>query len=73
MAALNSCERESHRKADHVGALSAVQAQAVLDHWRTSPAERIRIAAVHHNPAAMASAAIDQWLAFLRTPEAPPP
>jgi 3',5'-cyclic AMP phosphodiesterase CpdA len=67
VAALNSCERESHRKEDHVGSMSAAQAQAVLDHWRGSRSEVIRIAAVHHNPAALASAAIDQWLAFLRS------
>jgi hypothetical protein len=36
VAALDSCERESHRKADHAGMLSDAQAQAVLDHWRTS-------------------------------------
>jgi 3',5'-cyclic AMP phosphodiesterase CpdA len=70
VAALNSCERESHRKEDHVGALSAAQAQAVLDHWRQAPAALIRLAAVHHNPASMASPAIDQWLGFLRTSSA---
>src|SRR4029079_15095905 len=66
VAALNACERESHRKEDHTGALSAAQAQAVLDHWRTASAGLIRLAAVHHNPASMASPAIDQWLGFLR-------
>lgn len=38
--------------------------------WRGAPAERIRIAAVHHNPASMASPAIDQWLDYLRSPAA---
>lgn len=66
LAALNSCERESHRKQDHVGAISASQTQAVLDHWRRAPSELIRIVAVHHNPASMASPAIEQWLGFLR-------
>jgi len=70
VVALNSCERESHRKEDHVGALSAAQAQAVLDHWRQSPAALIRVAAVHHNPATMASPAIEQWLGFLRSSDA---
>jgi hypothetical protein len=73
VAALNSCERESHRKADHVGMLSAAQAQAVLDHWRTTAAGLIRVAAVHHNPATMAPAAIEDWLTFLRTSGAPLP
>ena len=73
VAALNSCERESHRKEDHVGAVSAAQAQAVLDHWRTSPAQSIRLAAVHHNPASMASPAIEQWLGFLRSSSAQVP
>jgi 3',5'-cyclic AMP phosphodiesterase CpdA len=67
VAALNSCERESHRKEDHVGAIGEGQAQAVLDHWRTTPDELIRIVAVHHNPSTMASAAIKQWLEFLRS------
>lgn len=69
IAALNSCERESHRKEDHVGLISREQAQVVLDHWLGAPAGRIRIAAVHHNPSSMASAAINQWLAFLREPD----
>jgi 3',5'-cyclic AMP phosphodiesterase CpdA len=69
IAALNSCERESHRKEDHVGSISTEQAQAILDHWLGAPAGRIRIAAVHHNPSSMASAAIQHWLAFLREPD----
>lgn len=67
VAALNSCERESHRREDHVGAMTDAQAQAVLDHWRRTPAELIRLVAVHHNPASMASPAIEQWLGFLRS------
>ncbi|HEX8107858.1 MAG TPA: metallophosphoesterase [Kofleriaceae bacterium] len=67
VAALNSCERESHRKEDHVGAMSDLQAQAVLDYWRKTPTELIRVLAVHHNPAAMATSAIEQWLEFLRS------
>ena len=68
VAALNSCERESHRKEDHVGALSAAQVQAVLDHWSTASAELIHIAAVHHDPATMASAVIEQWLGSCEMP-----
>lgn len=66
VAALNSCERESHRRDDHVGALGAEQVHAVLDYWRGAPAHLIRIMALHHNPAVMTSPAIEQWLGFLR-------
>lgn len=51
VAALNSCEKESHRPQDHVGSLSRQQAQRLMDEWRHERyAGQLKIVAVHHNP-----------------------
>ena len=51
VAALNSCERESHRSQDHRGYVSREQARAVMDAWRSGdPSSWIKVLAVHHNP-----------------------
>ena len=51
IAALNSCERESHRDDDHVGEVSKAQVQTVLDRWLQPAADRkLKLIAVHHNP-----------------------
>ncbi|HEX2687178.1 MAG TPA: metallophosphoesterase, partial [Kofleriaceae bacterium] len=67
VAALDSCEVESHRVEDHRGHLGDAQAQAVLAHWRDpqTPADRIRIVAVHHNPVPTIPAAIRAWRDWL--------
>ena len=51
VAALNSSERESHRRTDHVGFLSREQAEVLMVEWR-SPAKAglLKIVTVHHNP-----------------------
>jgi len=69
VAALDSCEVESHRREDHRGLVSKEQAQAVLKHWRSeeAPAERIRIVAVHHNPVPTIPPAIREWQDWLRS------
>jgi 3',5'-cyclic AMP phosphodiesterase CpdA len=68
IAALDSCEVESHREDDHRGFVGEDQAQAVLAHWRddAAPADRIRIIAVHHNPVPTIPAAIREWRDWLR-------
>src|SRR5512140_1713683 len=68
VAALDSCEVESHRDEDHRGHVGKEQAQAVLAHWRdgATPADRIRIVAVHHNPVPTIPAAIREWRDWLR-------
>jgi 3',5'-cyclic AMP phosphodiesterase CpdA len=69
VAALDSCEVESHRSQDHRGFISKEQAQAVLEHWRNSatPGDRIRIVAVHHNPVPTIPTAIREWQDWLRS------
>lgn len=48
---LNACERESHKKDDHVGHVSDDQAQAICDSWLSdSKRDWIRILTVHQNP-----------------------
>ena len=43
IAALNSCERESHRSSDHVGFLGDTQTAALMGHWAASaPTDLIR-------------------------------
>src|SRR5262245_22693523 len=69
IAALDSCEVESHRDDDHRGTIGEDQAQAVLAHWRddTAHLERIRVLAVHHNPVPTIPASIREWRDWLRT------
>lgn len=67
VAALNSCEQESHRGEDHGGLVSQVQAQAVLDHWhKAASRDRLRLVAVHHNPVASPPAEVRAWAEWLR-------
>lgn len=62
IAALNSCEIESHRDNDHKGVVSADQSQALLDHWGPCGADdTLRIIAVHHNPVPPVQAVVDEW------------
>jgi 3',5'-cyclic AMP phosphodiesterase CpdA len=49
LAALNSCEAESHRKEDHYGCLSRAQVQAAMDRWLHDDG-RLRLICLHHNP-----------------------
>ncbi len=66
IAALNSCEKESHRSDDHVGLLSEVQAQALMDFWRDSEmASWLKVVAVHHNPTATVPANVESWREWL--------
>lgn len=64
VAALDSCERETHRV--HGGQLGEVQAQALMDHWRADARAHLRIVAVHHNPVADAPANIAAWAEGLK-------
>ncbi len=67
VAALNSCEQESHRGEDHGGLVSQAQSQDVLDHWRmAAPRDRLRLVAVHHNPVASPPEDVKSWAAWLR-------
>lgn len=62
IAALNSCEKESHRPEDHVGHLSETQAQALMDHWRAGEVTSwLKVVAVHHNPDVTVPANLDSW------------
>ncbi len=73
VAALDSCEVESHRREDHRGALSREQAQAVLDAWRFGEVKDwLKVVAVHHNPVATVRANVDAWRERLTTDGLPP-
>lgn len=62
VATLNSCERESHRKADHVGEVSEEQAQLALNVLRRSGlASWFKIVAVHHNPVVTTPTNLELW------------
>jgi hypothetical protein len=62
VAALNSCEKETHRKEERYGYLSTAQSQSVLDWWQTEP-EGFRILALHHPPVPTIQANVDVWRA----------
>ncbi|MEM7600601.1 MAG: metallophosphoesterase, partial [Verrucomicrobiota bacterium] len=60
IAALNSCELETHEQNSHRGHVSTDQLQPILDHWRDSPS-RLKLIVVHHNPISAAAAQRLDW------------
>jgi 3',5'-cyclic AMP phosphodiesterase CpdA len=67
VGALNSCERESHRKKDHLGSLSRQQAEALMGVWlNTNRSAWLKVVAVHHNPVVTVSANLASWRDYLR-------
>lgn len=66
IAALNSCEKESHRDEDHVGLLSEAQAKALMAYWQQGAVTRwLKIVAVHHNPTVTVPSNISWWRDWL--------
>lgn len=66
VAAINSCEKESHRKDDHVGCVGIDQAEALgAALGRADLASWLKVLAVHHNPVATIRANLDAWREFL--------
>ncbi|HEV7667557.1 MAG TPA: metallophosphoesterase [Thermoanaerobaculia bacterium] len=62
VAALNSCERESHRKADHVGEVGEEQAQLALNVLRRPDLTSwFKVVAVHHNPVVTTPNNLELW------------
>lgn len=60
IAALNSSERESHRRSDHIGFIGEAQATALLQAWQKPGYDAmLKIIAVHHNPLAIAPSPAD--------------
>ncbi|MDI1435426.1 NACHT domain-containing protein [Polyangium sorediatum] len=64
VAALNSCERESHARQG--GSFGEAQAQRLLDHLRGLPPSWMSILAVHHNPITPVPEAVASWVEWLR-------
>jgi 3',5'-cyclic AMP phosphodiesterase CpdA len=66
IAALNSCEQESHRPEDHLGLVSREQAEAALAALsRGELAAWLKILAVHHNPVVTTPANLAAWRRYL--------
>ena len=66
--AMNSCERESHRKADHLGEISKEQAQAVMNLWREDQYRTfIKIIVIHHPPVENVPANVKSWVEYLES------
>lgn len=66
VAALNSCERESHLHRG--GFLSQEQAQALMGQWHGEETDHwIKIIAVHHNPVATVPEGVRSWIEYLKT------
>jgi len=62
VAALNSCEKETHRPADRVGWVSKKQAQSLLDLWRDPAlADYFKVIALHHPPVSVTDENADLW------------
>lgn len=67
IAALNSCEIESHLPGDHRGFLSEKQVQSVMTYWRGGGIDDwVKIVALHHNPVTTVTANIEEWKSYLR-------
>lgn len=66
VAALNSCEKESHDKGDHIGLVSSDQAQSLLNAWtETAYDSQLKLLVVHHNPVVTTDANIATWRTWL--------
>ncbi len=66
VAALDSCEKESHRPGDHVGQVSHDQTQAGLDALRRGDvASWLKVVAVHHNPERATQNNLEGWRKYL--------
>ncbi len=62
VAALNTCEKESHRPTDHIGFLSREQAEALMGEWRSSEKSSwLKIVTLHHNPVVTVPPNIASW------------
>ncbi len=65
VAALNTCERESHLRQG--GALGKQQAQALMNHWLHDDARKLlKVVALHHNPVATVPQAIAEMRDYIR-------
>ena len=66
VAALDSCEKESHRPGDHVGQVSREQAESVLAALRRGNlAGSLKVIAVHHNPDVTTRNNLEAWRKYL--------
>lgn len=61
VASLNSCEKESHKDADHVGHIGMDQLVALKRHWSGHDGTVCRIVALHHNPFPNFESVAEQW------------
>lgn len=68
VACLNSCEKESHREEDHLGALSVEQAQDLINTWETPELiQFLKIIAIHHNPTTPSPENVTKLINYLTT------
>ena len=66
VAALNSCEIETHDV--HLGHVSESQLQTVLDSWKESVYDsRLKLIVVHHNPIASVPDQRNNWIEWMKT------
>lgn len=67
VAALNSCERESHRSLDHLGMVGPEQAQAVMTALRSPEcAPLLKCLVVHHHPDSTVPANVSAWRDWIK-------
>jgi len=66
VAALNSCEKESHDDHEHYGSISAEQAGTLMSIWKEHLYQTwLKIIVVHHNPIPTTQSNIDNWIRSL--------
>jgi len=67
IAGLNSSERESHRKKDHIGLISEKQAQSLMNKWNEDEFDSwLKIIALHHNPASTLPESVSAGIDYLK-------
>ncbi|MBF0173906.1 MAG: metallophosphoesterase, partial [Magnetococcales bacterium] len=64
VAALNSCERITHRPDETRGQLSAEQVESFLASWGKG-SDRLKILALHHNPSGVPQQSIEGWNTYI--------
>jgi len=67
IAALNSCEKESHRLEDRIGKFGDKQAKSLMLYWRNKKSNfQLKIVAIHHNPVPMVDRSIQDAINYLK-------
>ena len=67
VAAMNTCEVESHRPKDHRGEIGQEQSHALMEAWDADKYESwLKVVALHHNPVAASATNVQEWIRSMK-------